>query len=560
MPEAETGWSTRINYFSALNRQALINELQSHEYDLLVIGGGITGAGIALDAVTRGLSVALIEMQDFAAGTSSRSTKLIHGGLRYLKQLEIKLVREVGRERAILLRNAPHLVIPENLMLPIVKDGSLGKFSTSLGLMIFDNLVNVLPSEKHKTMSKSEALSREPLLDDKRLIAAASYTEYRTDDARLTLEVLKTASAHGALCASYVMCDRFIYVNKKVKGVQCKDVFDDTVFEIRSKQVVNATGPWVDKVRQRDGDLNGKRLGLTKGVHIVVSRDKLPINNSLYFDALDRRMLFAIPRFDKTYLGTTDTYYHAENLEDPQTTLNDINYLLDGTNRMFPSVKLKKSDIISSWAGLRPLLYEKGRSPSELSRKDELLLSESGLISIAGGKLTGYRQMAKRTVDLVCNRLDQSLQPKPEPCITENLRLIGGGYDAPTDLSAHITRLEEKLSTLGIDILHAEQMVRNYGSQTDQIIDNISLFDNEKPHAALIKSELNYCVINEACFSLNDFYLRRTGHVYFHPEAISSSLTIVAGELQRLLSLSDKAMESQNVQIKNTLANATTFL
>lgn len=499
-------------------------------------------------------------MQDFAAGTSSRSTKLIHGGLRYLKQLEINLVREVGRERAILLKNAPHLVIPENLMLPIVKGGSLGKMATSLGLMIFDKLVDVSPAERRTMLSKSEALSREPLLDRKLLKAAGCYTEYRTDDARLTIEVLKTAAAHGAHCASYVMCDRFTYQNKKINRVLCKDVIGETEFEINSKQVVNAAGPWVDKVRKNDGHLNGKRLSLTKGVHIVINRERLPINNSIYFDAPDGRMLFAIPRFDKTYLGTTDTYYKNENLQDPEVSLDDITYLLAGANIMFPAANLKIEDIISSWAGLRPLLHEKGKSPSELSRKDELLLSESGLISIAGGKLTGYRQMAKRTVDLVCERLDHSLQTKPDPCKTESLRLTGGNYTAPNDLPAHISKLEGQLSALGIDTMHAERLVRMFGTQTDQIINNIFLSESEDKVTALIKSELNYCVTNEACFNLNDFYLRRTGRVYFHPESISPSIEVVASELQRLLSLSKMEMESQKIQIKNTVANATTFL
>ena len=499
-------------------------------------------------------------MQDFAAGTSSRSTKLIHGGLRYLKQLEFNLVREVGRERAILFRNAPHLVIPEDLILPIVKGGSLGKMTTSLGLMIFDKLAQVAPAERRKMLSKSAALSREPMLNGKLLEAAGCYTEYRTDDARLTIEVLKTAAAHGAHCASYVMCDRFIYANKKINRVLCKDVIGETEFEIKAKQVVNAAGPWVDKVRKLDGNLNDKRLDLTKGVHIVVSRDKLPINHSIYFDAPDRRMLFAIPRFDKTCLGTTDTYYRDENLQDPQVNLDDINYLLEGANKMFPSANLKKTDIISSWAGLRPLLYEKGMSPSELSRKDELLFSESGLISIAGGKLTGYRQMAKRAVDLVCKRLDQSLEAKPGPCNTENLRLTGGDYASPTELATHISSLEAELSALDMDPRHAERMVRIFGTQSDQIIKNILLPENEEKDVALIKSELNFCVTNEACFNLNDFYLRRTGSVYFYPESISSSLEIAANELQRLLSLSNREMENQKNKIKNTVANATTFL
>lgn len=557
---AETGWSTSINFLSALNRQSLLGSLQSNEYDLLVIGGGITGAGIALDAASRGLSVALVEMQDFAAGTSSRSTKLIHGGLRYLKHLEISLVREVGRERAILLRNAPHLVVPETLMLPIIKGGSMGKVAMSLGLLIFDKLVNVAPEERRKILSKSEALSREPILNKELLEAAGCYTEYRTDDARLTIEVMKAAAGYGAHCASYVMCDRFIYENKRIKHVVCKDLLGETELKISAKQVVNATGPWVDKVRKLEGKLDGKRLVLTKGIHIVIPREKLPINNSIYFDAPDGRMLFAIPRFDKTYLGTTDTYYQDENLKNPQATLDDVNYLLDGTNRIFPSAAIKKADIISSWAGLRPLIYTSGKSPSELSRQDELLLSESGLISIAGGKLTGYRKMAERTVNLVCERIHPSKNSKSRTCITENITLSGGDYSSPEQLKAHISNLEKHLSSLDINPANAERMVRSFGTQSEEIIKRLSFDNNEDREIALIKAELNYCITDEACFNLNDFYLRRTGRIHFYPETVSASLAATAGEMKRLFALSDIETENQIKEVEKSLINITTFM
>ena len=296
-----------MNLLASKNRHTLLKQLAEETFDLVLIGGGITGAGIALDAVSRGLKVALVEKQDFAQGTSSRSTKLIHGGLRYLKQGDLKLVKEVGSERAIVHKNAPHLVIPEKMLLPLIEGGTYGKMATSFGLKVYDVLAGVKGDDRRKMLSKQQTQQKEPLLNPDTLKGGGYYAEYRTDDARLTMGIIKTANEYGALCANHCEAIKLLYNEGGIIGVQVKDHIQDKVMEIHAQQVVNATGPWVDTIRQEDNSLKGKRLHLTKGVHLVVNHQKFPLKQSLYFDVPDGRMIFAIPRGKITYIGTTDT-------------------------------------------------------------------------------------------------------------------------------------------------------------------------------------------------------------------------------------------------------------
>ncbi|MFT5985184.1 MAG: glycerol kinase, partial [Planctomycetota bacterium] len=369
--------------FSVLNRRTQLKRIQKTKFDLIIIGGGVTGAGIALDAAARGMQVCLVEKNDFASGTSNKSTKLIHGGLRYLKQLEIGLVKESGRERAIVHSLAPHLVIPEKMLLPLTKDGNYGALMTSIGLKVYDVLANVEGDDRRKMLDKNETLEKEPLLTKDSLLGGGYYSEYRTDDARLTIELLKTAAAHGAEIINYCEMTDYVYSEKgKVKGVVCKDHNTNESFSIHSKRLVSAAGPWVDILRKKDGPLNHKHLYLTKGVHLVFPFEKLPVKQSIYFDTPDGRMIFAIPRGRVTYVGTTDTAYDSS-LERVVTTKDDVDYLLDAINSTFEGITLTEKDIESSWAGLRPLIHEDDKAPSELSRKDEIFVSESGLISIA---------------------------------------------------------------------------------------------------------------------------------------------------------------------------------
>ncbi|GIO39209.1 glycerol-3-phosphate dehydrogenase [Paenibacillus antibioticophila] len=375
--------------FSAKGRTGMLHMMAQAPQDVLVIGGGITGAGIALDAAARGMRVALLEMQDFAAGTSSRSTKLVHGGLRYLKQLEVGIVAEVGRERAIVYENGPHVTTPEPMLLPIYKGGTFGRTSTSLGLKVYDWLAGVKGSERRCMLSPAQTLEREPLLRQEGLQGGGLYVEYRTDDARLTLEVLKEAVAQGALAVNYAKVTGFLYDSEgKACGVQVMDRVSGTALELRARQIVNAAGPWVDALRDMDGSRQGKVLQLTKGVHLVFDQVRFPLRQAVYFDTPDGRMVFAIPREGKTYVGTTDTVYGAErDIARPPVEQADVRYLLHAISGMFPSLGLAERDVESSWAGVRPLIYEEGKAPSEISRRDEIWTSPSGVLTIAGGKL-----------------------------------------------------------------------------------------------------------------------------------------------------------------------------
>lgn len=282
--------------FSGLDRKNKLEQLTTEEFDILVIGGGITGAGIALDGATRGLKVAVVEMQDFAGGTSSRSTKLVHGGLRYLKQFQIGVVAEVGRERAIVYENGPHVTTPEWMLLPFHKGGTFGSFSTSIGLKVYDFLAQVKKGERRKMLSPTETLKKEPLVKNKNLKGGGYYVEYRTDDARLTIEVMKAAIAKGALAINYVKSNNFIYDdNRQIIGADIVDVQTGEAYKVKAKQVVNAAGPWVDEVRGKDYAKNNKQLRLTKGVHIVFDQSVFPLRQAVYFDTPDKRMVFAIP-------------------------------------------------------------------------------------------------------------------------------------------------------------------------------------------------------------------------------------------------------------------------
>lgn len=357
--------------FSSLERDRMLTDMTKKTYDLFIIGGGITGAGTALDAASRGMKVALSEMQDFAAGTSSRSTKLVHGGLRYLKQFEVKMVAEVGKERAIVYENGPHVTTPEWMLLPFHKGGTFGSFTTSIGLRVYDFLAGVKKSERRSMLSAKETLQKEPLVKKDGLKGGGYYVEYRTDDARLTIEVMKEAVKFGAEPVNYSKVKELLYEKGKAVGVLIEDVLTKKEYKVYAKKIVNATGPWVDQLREKDHSKNGKHLQHTKGIHLVFDQSVFPLKQAVYFDTPDGRMVFAIPREGKTYVGTTDTVY-KEALEHPRMTTEDRDYVIKSINYMFPELNITANDIESSWAGLRPLIHEEGKDPSEISRKDEI--------------------------------------------------------------------------------------------------------------------------------------------------------------------------------------------
>jgi glycerol-3-phosphate dehydrogenase len=545
-----------VNQFSAFNRPAILSLLQTEHFDLLIIGGGITGAGIALDAASRGLKVALVEKNDFAYGTSSRSTKLIHGGLRYLKQLEFGLVKEVGSERAVVHKLAPHLVLPEKMLLPLSEKKGLGYWLTSIGLRIYDFLAGVKPEDQRKMLTRVQTLKHEPLLRKDDIKGGAIYAEYRTDDARLTIEIIKKAFQFGAVITSYCLTEDFVYAEGIISGVRVRDVVSDTAFTIKSTVVVNATGPWVDELRERNKSKKGKKLHLTKGVHIVLPHEKLPVQQAIYFDADDGRMIFAIPRGVVTYVGTTDTTYEGD--KDHVLTLpEDAAYLVQAINITFPTAGISVNDIESSWAGLRPLIHEEGKSASELSRKDEIFESPTGLISIAGGKLTGYRKMAERVVDLVSENYFSGKALKA--CYTKHIKLFGAEFGNAKDVNRYITTIEERLRLLNISDHFGRYLVYNYGKQTDWLIENIANYPDPDRDQALIKTELDFTINQEMVLTPLDFFVRRTGMLYFDRRRLEKYSAVALDLFQKHFAWSDTVLNQQKQDLSLALNECLKF-
>lgn len=502
---------------SSHHRNETLKEMAAMEFDLLIIGGGITGCGIALDAITRGLSTALVEMQDFAAGTSSRSTKLVHGGLRYLKQFEVKMVAEIGKERAIVYENGSHVTASEWMLLPIHKGGTFGKFRTSIGLRVYDFLANVKYTERRTMLNDAETISKEPLIKRDGLIGGGYYVEYRTDDARLTIEVIKEAAAHGVKAVNYTKVIELLYKEDKVIGAKVEDQLNGAVYEIYAKKIINATGPSVDTLRDMDHSLAGKKLRLTKGVHLVIDQTKFPLKQAVYFDTPDGRMIFAVPREGKTYVGTTDTFYEMDPIH-PKMTEIDRAYLIDAIHYMFPTVKLKGEDIESSWAGVRPLIYEEGKDPSEISRKDEIWESSSGLISIAGGKLTGYRKMAETAVDLVVKHLRKEGEGYPfKSCQTKHQPISGGHVGGSANFHAFIEKKRKDAELAGISKVTYEKLVHRYGSNIDAILAIAKNYDRDNRYGLPLEVyvQIVYSIEEELAVKPADFFIRRTGALFF---------------------------------------------
>jgi len=539
-----------VKRFSILDRKAWLEETQNTNFDLVIIGGGITGAGILLDATTRGLKCVLFEKGDFACGTSSRSTKLIHGGLRYLKQLEFGLVHESGTERALIHNNAPHIVLPEDMLLPIYKEGSLGELTTSLGLKVYDFLAGVDKKEKRKMMKVKKVTKMEPLLKKEGLTGGGIYKEYRTDDARLVIEIIKKANQYNSKAFNYTTVNNFIYKDGQVAGVEVKDEISDKSINVSARCVINAAGPWVDDLRFKDNELGEQKLQLTKGVHLVVPFEKLPIQQSIYFDVADGRMIFAIPRDQITYIGTTDTFYE-DTKEEPGVTDKDIDYLLAAVNDMFPSIKLSKDDIESTWAGLRPLIHKEGKGPSELSRKDEIFISESNLISIAGGKLTGYRKMAERAVDQAAELLQEKYNLEFEPCITKQIKLSGGDFKHPKDI--HLLNADlQKIFQHKIPNAKIHQLVFRYGSNASAIFKKI---ENEISEENLWLAELDYGLHFEMVSNLSDFFIRRTGMLYFEKPKIKDWLSLTKSNIENLLDEFKQHIEKDAKDLNEVLSS-----
>ena len=544
--------------FSNLDRENIVSKLKNETFDVLVIGGGITGAGIAVDAATRGMNIALLEMQDFAAGTSSRSTKLVHGGLRYLKQFEVKMVAEVGKERAIVYENGPHVTTPEWMLLPFHKGGTFGSFSTSIGLRVYDFLAGVKRSERRKMFSAAETLAKEPLVKKDGLKGGGYYVEYRTDDARLTIEVMKQAVNKGATPLNYSKVKNLIYKNGIVAGVLVEDLLTGEEYEVHAKKVVNATGPWVDGIREMDDSKKGKTLKLSKGVHIVIDQSRFPLKQAIYFDTPDGRMVFAIPRDGKTYVGTTDTFYNEDPIN-PGMTEDDRSYLLKAISYMFPDVNVTEKDVESSWAGVRPLIHEDGKAPSEISRKDEIWESQSKLITIAGGKLTGYRKMAETIVDLLAEKFAKEDGLSFTGCQTKNLPISGGDVGGSANLDSFVDKQLEAGLKVGFTEEEARRLAYQYGSNAPALFQLAAEHKKEADQYGLpleLFAKLIYGIQYEAAATPVDFFNRRTGAILFDIHIVHNFKENVINFMRDQFSWNEQQTEAFTLELEGALNEA----
>ena len=504
------------------NRDALFDALEAGPFDVAVIGGGITGAGVARDAAMRGLKVALVEARDFASGTSSRSSKMIHGGLRYLPMGDLALVREAASERKIVQAIAPHLARETPFVIPAKTAATVAKLRA--GLWAFEKLGGVPRSRKHEVWSQSQLREREPavLADD--LAGAVVYPEYLTDDARLTLANVRAAAAHGALVVNYASAASFVIEGGRAVGIEVVDTLrgEGRRARLTAHMIVNAAGPWVDAVRALECPGAEPRLKLTKGVHLVVSRERLPVDRTIILPAADKRSVFAVPKGEATYIGTTDTFYPATDLW-PTITAEDADYLLDAAAQRFSTARLTHADITSAWSGVRPLVGEEGKSASEISRKDELWTGSAGVLAIAGGKLTAYRKMAERVVD----QIEETLGRKVSPCRTDKEPLPGGDVEVDAVLAA--------LAALQVPHMAAHRLVGLYGSETEVVMAD----------GGDVAAEARHAVEAEGALTLEDYWIRRSARAWFDPGGGTDVLGDAAAAMAPLLGWSPEEAERQ---------------
>jgi len=483
---------------AASERAASLQRLRDEEFDVLVIGGGITGAGCALDAVSRGLRTALVERDDFASGTSSKSSKLVHGGVRYLQQKEFRLVYESLHERQIALRNAPHLVRVLPFLIPILtRDGLIDRrVARALGaaMWMYDLTGGIRIKKTHKRIDKNEALRHMPTLRRKNIASAYLYYDARADDARLTLAIARTAAAHGASVANYARVTSLVKdARGHIRGANVEA--DGALFAVRARVVINATGVWSDQVRTMDEGADPDSIRPAKGIHITVPWAKVRNDIAAIVPVpKDKRSVFVVPWGDSTYVGTTDTDYDGP-IDDPQCTPDDVAYLLRALNFAIEE-PVTTDDVVATWAGLRPLLRSAATErTADLSRRHGVRVSESGVITITGGKLTTYRRMAADTVDQASRVLGRRTR-----CRTKNIAIIGAeSYAAPAET------MEPSLH---------EHLTGRYGTESQAVLDLVA--DDPELGAALVpglpylRAEAVHAVRHEMARTLDDILSRRT--------------------------------------------------
>ena len=516
----------------APSREETIKELKTGGFDILVIGGGVTGTCVARDAALRGFSTACVDKNDWAFGTSSRSSKMIHGGIRYLEMFDFKLVFEACRERRQLLLNAPHLVYPQPFTFPIYKGDKNGIFMIESGLILYDMLALFRNVQNHKMYLHDKAMELEDGLDSDRIKAAGVFYDCSTDDARLTLAFALSAIDAGARCANYVEVVSLLRDGNRLSGARVRDVLSGEEFDVEARMVCNASGAWGDEVCDLDEPGAPSKLQLTKGSHILVPRGRARTKNALpVVSPTDDRLMFVIPRGHFSLIGTTDTYYH-EDLDHPFATKEDVEYILEAVNDILPRAHLDMGDIISTYSGLRPLAMQEGGedvAANSVSREHRIYTSRSGMLTIAGGKLTTARSMAEEMVDMTARKLLKDFGVKAKrPCQTMNNPIIG--TPAP-DTEARVRALSAKL-TFDDDILNGLFKQGTDALKVLALIDeDASLAERLAPEIPHIKAQVKFAIEGEMARSVDDFLVRRT-EIYY--QAADQGLG-VAEEIARIM-------------------------
>jgi len=547
----------------ARDRAAAFRALEAERFDLAVIGGGVTGAGIARDAALRGLRVALLEARDWASGTSSRSSKMIHGGLRYLAQGDIALVREAASERQILRRIAPHLARIEPFIIPVKNMAQVAKLRT--GMWTFEKLGGVPASERHEVLDARALAAVAPTLKPERFSQAVRYNEFLTDDARLVVANVRDAQAAGAVVVNYAEVNELIAEGGRTEGLRVASTLPGDASEalVRAALVINAAGPWVDHVRSLDTAERAPRLHLSRGIHLVFNRSRMPTDATLILPTSDRRSVFLVPRGRFTYLGTTDTFQDELGYW-PAPRRTDIDYLFREAQNALNVGVLGDDDIVSIWSGLRPLIAQADKGASEVSRKDEIWTSPSGLVSIAGGKLSAYRSMAERVVDLAV----KTLGVKAHPCTTAKRLLPGGdlsslpswgGIGGEAARAGHVgeTRSPEVTPRQPHPGLSGRPSPEGEGGGAKphpQSYEQARLYDLYGSEAALVTAdaadglpaaEARRAVLHEGALRLEDWWVRRSLRAWFDDNAGLDAMAPAAAAMGALLGWDDARRQTE---------------
>jgi glycerol-3-phosphate dehydrogenase len=500
-------------------------QLRDETFDLVVIGGGITGAGVARDAAMRGMRVAILEADDWASGTSSRSSRLIHGGVRYLEHGHFHLVFESSRERRTLLHIAPHLVRPLRFTWPVYRGARIPRWKLRAGLLAYDALSLFRNVGRHTGASKASISEREPMLRSDDLLGGARYWDASTDDVRLTIANVVGAAEAGATALNHAPVIALLRgEDSRITGVQVADAATGATFDVTARVVLNATGPWSDATRRLDDGVEHAAVHGSKGVHIAVPRDRVPCQDAVtLLHPDDGRVFFILPSPVHTIVGTTETPAES-GPQETRANRRDVEYLLRGANCFFPAAHLHLDDVISAWAGIRPLVAQAGASANDASREHHIETAPSGLISITGGKLTTYRAMAAEIVDVVERALASSTSPTPS--MTALVTLPGAG-----DLSVEM-EVRAAQAAVGVSAT-AEHLVRAYGDRWRMVWGlaerDGTLSVRLDPELPYIGAEVIWAAAAEGAWTVADVMVRRMPIAYErHDAGRGLSLTVAA--------------------------------